>query len=195
MGNRFNSQGATDGHKTNNISAGNLNFGSGGRGETLNGKRERFGYYPGKDEEKKITYFVNRRGMYDEGILEIKNNEGLTSLKSSDGNWYEYPIFLEYQIEYSLERGDGKITWPDKEGRPYGSDIDLDILLHMDEEKIDRDLLNVGMDDRDVGYILDLLRKFKNNEEKTRDYLRKRHEDLDLEILCSSHINKSFINS
>ena len=179
----------TDGY--NNHPAGNLKFGF-GRGEILTGSKikplhdEDGNIILYKDGKTVFSCFINHKGLHDEGPLEMVVNQGIVSLRSSDNNLYEYPIFLEYQIEYSLERGEGTLTWPDKEGRPYG-EIDLDVLLSLNETKIDKDLTNAGMDDKNINEILELIRQYKKDIEGTRDYLRRLREDRELEELCASY--------
>ena len=142
MGRVIGSNSTTEGHKVGgNKPAGNLRFGIGGSGETLSEKRKRFLYYEGEDgKERSIIYFVNHKGLYDEGVLEIKredDKEGVrrTYVKSSDGKWYEYYDFTSKQVEYSIKRGNGRISWPN-----VFSDVSLEEYLNFTKEEIRKTL-------------------------------------------------------
>ena len=129
---------STEGHKSNlHRPQSNLRYGIGGRGETLSEERKRFLYYKGEDgKERNIIYFVNHKGLYDEGVLEIKkedDKEGIrrTYVKSSDGKWYEYYDFISEQVKYSVKRGYGRISWPN-----VFCDVSLEEYLNFTKEEV-----------------------------------------------------------
>ena len=104
MGNRFSSQGATDGHKTNNISAGYLKFGF-GRGETLCGKVGFVDSYTNeRGEEVDYIFHIGIDGLIHDGMLETKTCEGLKEVKGSDRKWHEYHEFVKNQVETGVYR-------------------------------------------------------------------------------------------
>lgn len=111
---------STEGHKAGiNPSAGSLRFGIGGRGETLREIRTRILNYD--DGERSISYFLNHTGLFDEVLkgekgLEIERRDDEKGVRrtyvKSYGKWYEYYDFVRSQIEHSMRRGFGSISWP-----------------------------------------------------------------------------------
>jgi|SRR3989344_4679213 len=123
-------QNSTESYRNKSVNS--VRYGFSGSGDTLCGSRKRFLYYPGeKGEERSLTYFINHNGLYDEGVLEIKYEKGRKYLKSSDGKWYDYYDFIRSQIEHSIKRGHGRISWPNE-----FSEISLEEYLKLTEFEV-----------------------------------------------------------
>ncbi len=174
MGNRFNSQGATEGHKTqSNISSGSLKFGNGGRGETLEGTFK-IGFCdfldPFTGEKYSMGYFVNYLGLpnfvgrdsegYEElkkKVFGFKREERKLFVVDLFGNKCPFYVYLGFQLDNCLNGKGMLVSWPTPEGI-----MSLDKFLGLKDKEIYTGFKSIGLDGDRLDDVMNVLRQYRN---------------------------------